>query len=92
MKHQDLVFRLIEQVESATPKGKTELDVVTLITRPLWRMWCESVGIPADSEPSKEWCGTGTKRVYGSRTIVVDSDKLAAISFPSTTAQPSAAA
>lgn len=73
---------LMGQVAAAVPDGYgSELDVVTIITRPLWRAWNRAVGSPEDCEPT-EWLGSETHRVYGSRTIVVESDEMRAVSFP----------
>lgn len=77
----DIRHQLMNQVCSAVPYGGSERNVTTIITRPLWRMWCESVGLPAECEPT-EWLGLlNTRRVYGSRTIVVESEALAALSY-----------
>ncbi len=82
---QDLMCALVHQVTKAVPKksGGCESDVTTVITRPLWRRWCRAVGLPKNCEPTG-WVGiTKTRRVYGSKTIVVESDVEVAISFPS---------
>ena len=68
---QGIVQRLIEGVAAAVPKGGTEMDVVTHITRPLWQLWCEAMGDPPDTEPTP-WIGKDTKRVFGSLTLVYD--------------------
>jgi hypothetical protein len=83
MTHQDheLTSALIGQVGKAVPKGENELSVTTLITRPMWEAWCRACNLPEDSEPT-EWLGSKeTIRVYGSRTIVIESDMMASVSF-----------
>lgn len=77
-----ILVNLIIQVASAVPEKGTELDVTTIITRPMWRAWCRAIRVPEDSEPT-DWIGQNTIRVYGSKTIVVESDIMAAVSFAS---------
>jgi hypothetical protein len=48
----------------------------------LWRLFCRATNVPEDSEPT-DWIGLGTLRINGSRTIVVESEEMAAISFGS---------
>jgi len=70
---------LIGQVAAAADKD-TETTVVTRITRPMWRAWLRAVGEPEDKEPTG-WLGIHkTLRVYGSRTIVIESEEMFAIS------------
>ncbi len=67
----DEVMRsLIHQVSKAVPEGGSERDVLTIITRPMWEMWCRAVGNPADSLPDN---GVAGNRVYGSYTVLIDS-------------------
>lgn len=70
---------LIEGVIKAA-KGRREDQVTTIITRPMWNAFCKEIGLPENSIPT-EWIGKDTIRVYGSKTIVIESDKLAAISY-----------
>lgn len=77
---QDLVFGLIHQVIAARPPGKSERDVTTIITRPMWKAFMIACGEWQYSNPTG-WNGNYTKRVYGSETIVVESDKMASVSF-----------
>jgi len=47
-----------------------------MITRPMWNAFLRGVGVPEDSEPT-EWKGAhGTIRVWGSETIVVESQEM----------------
>jgi len=78
-----IISAMIEQVSKAVPKGGNETDVITLVSRPMWRAWCRAVGIPEFSEPT-EWKGCHTFRIYGSRTIIVESEQMAAASFEMT--------
>lgn len=81
-KHADLslVTLLMEAVRDAVPPGGNEQDVVTYISRPMWRQWCRDLG-QADTEPSKLW-GQTHARIYGSVTVVVESPLFFAISKP----------
>lgn len=76
-----LVFALIGQVTMARPQAGNERDVTTVITRPLWQRWNTALGYPPDTPPSEEWIGVHTHRVYGSRTIVIESEHEAAVSY-----------
>jgi hypothetical protein len=69
-----LIEHLRLQVAAATVAtgGGNERDTVTVISRPLWHMFCAHVGLPLDSVPGP-WKGVGhTIRVFGSETIVSD--------------------
>ena len=76
----EILRQLIHQVSKAKPKGGNETAVTTYVTRPMWKAWCRAAGIPEDSEPT-EWNGCHTCRVYGSKTIIIESEQMAAISF-----------
>ena len=78
----DILRQLIHQVAKAVPKGENETAVTTVVTRPLWNAWCRAAGIPENSEPTG-WDGCHANRIYGSKTIVVESDAMAAVSFAS---------
>jgi hypothetical protein len=74
------VCELIHQVQLSA-RGSVETEVRTIISRPMWRLWNRELGDPEDSEPT-EWLGIkDTNRVYGSETIVVESDALFSFSF-----------
>lgn len=71
---------LIGQVAKAA-NGCAEHNVTTFITKPMWRAFLRATGTPVNSKPT-DWIGPKeTVRVYGSKTIVVDSNKLQSISF-----------
>lgn len=55
-------------------KPSSEINVRTVITRPMWNAFCRASGIPENSTPTA-WLGPQTRRVFGSETIVVDSDE-----------------
>lgn len=77
-----IVSALIDQVQKAVPKGGSELDVRTIITRPLWDKFMAAGGHPPGTMPTG-WLGIHkTRRVFGSETRVVESEKFAAVSFP----------
>lgn len=71
----ELIAALISQVFDAA-KGDNEQTVVTYISRPMWREWNKATDSPVDCEPTG-WVGIHeTRRVYGSETIVVESDHM----------------
>ncbi len=71
----DEVMRaLVHQVSKAVPEGGSEQDVLTLITRPMWEIWCRAVGLVGGTLPDN---GHHT-RVYGSFTVLIESDQAAA--------------
>lgn len=70
---------LIKQVATAMPRNGTEQNVVTHVSRPMWRAWCRFVQMPEDSRPTA-WFGIGTHRIYGSETIIVESNEFFAVS------------
>lgn len=56
-------------------KPSSEMNVRTVITRPMWNAFCRASGIQENSEPTA-WLGIHkTRRVFGSETIVVESDE-----------------
>jgi len=72
---------LIKQVTLAA-KGDSELNVVTIITKPMWRAFLRACGGTDFEKGATEWLGIGaTYRVYGSKTIVVDSRNMASVSM-----------
>lgn len=79
-----LVVALSGQVFSAMESAKdrfpgldiTELDIRTVITRPMWQAFCSAAGISDGPCEPTEWLGpNNTRRVCGSETIVVESDE-----------------
>jgi hypothetical protein len=74
-----VICALIGQVADAVPPSGNEQDVITHISRPMWNLWCRAVGEPEHSTPSPQWSLHGN-RVYGSRTIIVESDEYFAVS------------
>lgn len=75
-----IMCALVKQVAKAA-NNNSETCVTTFITCPMWNAHLRAVGIPENSEPTK-WLGLyDTIRVYGSETIVVESDKIASMSF-----------
>jgi len=84
-KNGDIVRHLVQQVTRAVPKGGSERDVTTIITKSMWDDWCKATGIPCGTKPGG-WNGiVDTNRVYGSETIVVKSPLYAAVSFATAT-------
>lgn len=79
----DEVMRaLIHQVSKAVPEGGSERDVLTFVTRPMWRMWCRAVGLPEEVMSGSEgltpisMTGHPINCVYGSFTVIVESDRV----------------
>lgn len=79
--NREILTTLINQVAKAVPDGQSEQAVTTIVTRPMWDQWCKAVGIPIGSSPTDWQLGEGCRRIYGSRTIVVESDVMASVSF-----------
>jgi hypothetical protein len=70
-----IMLALVKQVSKAIPSWGNERDVVTYISRPMWKAFLRAIRKPEDSEPT-DWIGfDDTIRVYGSQTIVVDSEE-----------------
>lgn len=75
----DIVRALVNQVAAAARScGVSEVGVRTYITRPMWKAWLRALDMPEESEPG---CWHSGFRVYGSETIVVESDAFESISF-----------
>ena len=70
--HMEIVRALVRQVSLAS-SGDNEQNVITTISRPMWKAFLSELDIPINTEPSKEWGGT---RVFGSFTIVIESDEM----------------
>lgn len=71
---------LVQQVLQAAA-GTDERFVTTLVTRPLWRLWMRFSELPEDDEPT-DWIGfEHTRRIFGSRTIIIETDHMASDSF-----------
>ena len=78
---QSIFLALIRQVTQAVPDGQSETSVTTVVSRPMWHAWCRGTGMGENSEPTA-WIGNpNTQRIYGSETVVVESEKFFAISF-----------
>jgi hypothetical protein len=74
-----ILSSLIGQVTKAA-RGRSEREVKTFITRPFWNLWCKATNIPENSVPT-DWTTVNCIRIYGSETIVVESEKFAAVSY-----------
>ena len=74
----ELVNALICQVTKAA-NGGSELSVTTFISKPMWKRFLKAIGINESSKPTG-WNGDKTIRVYGSNTVVVDSNELFSLS------------
>ncbi len=66
-----IMCALVGQVQKAA-QGRSERDVTTLISRPMWNAFCRATELKEDTSPS-EWLGIHkTARVYGSKTIIIE--------------------
>lgn len=70
---------LIKQVMDARG-GQSEVNVRTVISRPLWRLWLEATGSSPDDEPTDWRPDFSCRRVYGSETVVIEHPGLWAVS------------
>ena len=78
----DLVPKLISGVAKAVPVGGSELDVTTIISRPMWRRWCVELGYNPDGDISTPMFNYNCPiRVFGSDTHVVEHESEFALSF-----------
>lgn len=68
---------LMDQVANAVPDGGSERDVVTVVSGPMWEIWCAAVG-DNPAAPPGEW--RARNRIYGSETHVIESPECFAIS------------
>jgi len=82
MIEEEVCFALVEQVENASCDFEVpRACITTVITRPLWRIFCRYWDWDENSEPT-EWVGLELSRnVGGTRTIVIESEHFAAVSF-----------
>lgn len=79
IKDSDILRALVNQVSKAA-NGGNETEVVTYITKPMWKRFLKACGLSVLLEPS-EWNGEKTIRVFGSHTIIIDSKELKSVSF-----------
>lgn len=81
MTDDEILCALIGQVADAARPCHSELEVTTLITRPMWNAFLRATKTPENTAPTA-WLGIGkTHRVYGSETIVVERADFASVSF-----------
>lgn len=85
MTDHEILSTLIGQVSRARPKHGSEMNVITLISRSMWRLWNEATDCNPDDEPMN-WTHDPKqcRRVYGSYTVVVESEAFFAVSFATT--------
>lgn len=77
---QEILRALINQVMKAAD-GRNEQEVVTFITKPMWRAFLRATGTPESSEPTEWSSGAKCCRVYGSKTVVLPSKQMKSASF-----------
>ena len=70
MNHMEITRTLIQQVSKAA-NGNSETEVVTFITKPMWKAFMKELGHSPNTKPTEWTTIKDTRRVYGSRTIVV---------------------
>ena len=78
---QTVTNALIDGVRKAQPKGGNERDVTTVITRPMWRIWNVAMNQHPDTPPTEWSPNPQCNRIFGSETIVIESEKFEAYSF-----------
>lgn len=79
----DILRALIHQVTKARPKGLPESFVTTIISLPMWKAFNRSLKCHESQSPSYTPHNTKTNHtVYGSLTIVVPSDRMFSVSYP----------
>ena len=65
-----LVNQVIKTLRSSDDTTVSEADVTTIITSAMYEKFCDEVG-----------CEYGDTAVYGTKTIIIQSDELKAVSF-----------
>ena len=70
---------LYEQVATAA-KGNDHHRVTTVVTRAMWQVFLRGIGLPETEEPNNETGFGKSRRVQGSRTIVLDVPGMWAVS------------
>lgn len=74
-----VVTKLHEQVSHAS-QGQDFHHVTTVITRAMWQVFLRGIGLPDTEEPNNETGFGKSRRVQGSRTIVLDVPGMWAVS------------
>lgn len=74
-----VAFKLHEQVAKAS-KGHDFHRVTTVLTRAMWQVFLRGIGLPDTEEPNNESDFGKSRRVQGSRTIVLDVPGMWAVS------------
>lgn len=73
MTDDEIMRCLIYQVNKAA-RGRSEREVTTVITLPMWRAFMRATNTPEDTQPT-DWKGIHeTQRVFGSETIIYGND------------------
>lgn len=77
-----LLGQVIVAMRANREKGvvETERDLRTLISRPMWEAFLQIMGHPPGTNPT-DWIGIGTIRIYGTETIVVESNEMWAVTM-----------
>lgn len=82
-----ILTALIHQVSKATPPGKPESSVKTIISLPMWRAFNRAIGFPEDFQPKYIPDNHKTNHtVYGSLTVIVASEEM--FSFSKAVSKP----
>lgn len=71
MNKMEITRALIGQVTKAA-SGHPETEVVTFITKPMWKAFMKELGHSTNTKPTEWTTIKDTRRVYGSKTIVVN--------------------
>jgi hypothetical protein len=69
-----LIRQVLAALQDATIGGMTEANVLTYVTRPMWEAFLRYQGLPEVTPPTP-WQGVDTVRIFGSETIIVESEE-----------------
>lgn len=83
----DILCALVGQVQRAAA-GDSEATVTTLVTRPMWALWCKATrmgGVEPETLIPCQFQVNGVTmrpaRIFGSRTYIIPGDQLVSVSF-----------
>ena len=73
---------LKRQVFRCLKKGVTTGQVVTIVTRPMWKAWCRFVGTPETSMPYNcSWAHPMKEQICGTTTLIAPGETMASLSY-----------
>ena len=80
MTEERVAFELHRQVAKAAHGVQNFKYVTTIITRAMWQVYLRGTGLPETDEPNDEVEFSKSRRMAGSKTIVVDVPGMWAVS------------